>query len=1189
MNPSTNGHAMHPADLSDERLALLDRLLRQEGLADGPGAPIPRRQGDGPWPLSFAQERMWVLDRIDPGSPAYHMFQAVRLEGPLDEAALRRSLDDLVRRHESLRTTFSVDDGRPWQVIAPAGTLPLAVVDLSGLPADAADAEARRLVAAEAVRPFDLERGPLARAGLLRLGPDAHVFMLNVHHIVSDGWSMAVLAREITATYTALRHGGAPPLAAPAIRYADFAVWHREQAERGAHAEQIDYWRRQLAGPPAPLDLPTDFARPAAQTYRGARESRRLPAPLTAAVHALCRREGLTPFMALLAAFDVLLLRQTGQDDVVVGTPIAGRNRAEIESLIGCFVNSLALRTDLSGDPSFRALAGRVRDVALAAYAHQDVPFEKLLEVLQLARDPGRTPLFQVFFNVLNFEHDLTGLPGITSTPMAQPDPGSKFDLTLYVAERDGRFHLTLVYNADLFLPARMADLLEQLELILDQAMADPDRPISRYALLTATARRLVPDPRASLTLEACGSLIPDAPVDHDPAVDLAAPVVPDAPVDRAAAGIATVVGAFTRQAARAPDRRAIADAHGTCTYRQLDDWTGRIAAALVAGGVAPGDIVAIHGHRGAALAAALLGTLKAGAAFVIVDPAQPAARSADCLTAVRPRAWVELTAAGSPPAALDACVTGLGCHRVRIAPAYAGIDDGPPSTTGNEAAVAVGPHDLAYVAFTSGSSGRPKGILGEHGPLVRFVDWHRRTFGLDETDRFALLSGLAHDPLLRDVFTPLALGALLCVPDPAAMTSPHRLRTWLAESGVTVVHLTPALGLALAETAGLADGGIGGGGARAGGDRVGVDRDGMDAAGGAALPALRHAFFAGDTLTRDVAARWRRLAPSARVVNFYGATETPQAVAFAVVADPAAGGPPPAPIVPIGRGIDGMQLLVLDATGRQAGIGEIGEVHVRGPQLARGYLGDDALTRARFVVNPFTAAPHDRVYRTGDMGRYLPDGAVAFLGRRDRQVKIRGYRIELEEIEAVLGQHPAVRACAVVAVVAGDDAAADPSPRLVAYVVGDADGPNAGADLRDHLRARLPDCMAPAAFVPLPALPLTPNGKLDRRRLPRHEPETSQTPAAFTPASSRQPRTAAERLMADLWLEILDVEAVETTDNFFDLGGSSLMALQVVARFENRTGVRINAVDMGYQTLGQLAAPAAAAAAGIPPERAPT
>ncbi|RIL12524.1 non-ribosomal peptide synthetase [bacterium] len=1139
MTPSLDDRPANVTELSADRLALLDLLLEQEGLTDGaPIAPIPRRQGGGPWPLSFAQERMWVLDRLEPGNPAYNIFQAVRLDGPLDAGILQRSLDEVVRRHESLRTTFIADDGVPYQVVAPSGSMPLTVVDLGGLAPGDAQAEVERSIAAEAARPFDLERGPLTRAVLLRLTPGTHVFMLSMHHIVSDGWSMAILSKEITSTYAALRRGEAPLLAEPPIQYADYAVWQREQAAGDDRSGSIDYWRRQLEGPPAPLDLPTDFARPAMSSYRGARTTRRLPARLTQAIQALCRQEGLTVFMALLAAFKALLHRQTGQDDVVVGTPIAGRSRADIEPIVGFFVNSLVLRTDLSGAPSFRTLAGRVREVALAAFSHQDVPFEKLLEALQPPRDPGRTPLFQVFFNVMGFDEGAETLPGIVSTPIVQPDPGSKFDLTLYVSERDGRLGLALVYNADLFLPARMTEWLAQLELLLEQATADPDRPISALSLLTESARRQLPDPR-----EALGAAEASA--------------AGTAWSGGAATGIdepRTVVEAFVRQARRVPGRPAVADAHRVWTYAELDAWSARVATALQAGGIAHGDAVAIYAHRGAALVPALLGTLRAGAAFVILDPAHPVARLADCLAIARPRAFIGLSAAGEPPDMLEACIASLGCHRVRLDPAAA--DGGlcartlpPPADADVDGCGAVGPGDLAYIAFTSGSSGRPKGILGEHGPLARFVGWHSRTFGLDGSDRFALLSGLAHDPLLRDVFTPLALGATVCVPDPDAMSSPHRLRAWLAESGVTVVHVTPALAVALSDE-GMID----------------QARPTLPT-----LPALRLTCFAGDVLTRDAVALWRRLAPAGRVVNFYGATETPQAVAYHIAADPPEGCPAPAAAVPIGRGIDGVQLLVLNAGGRLAGIGEVGEVHVRGPQLARGYLGDDDLTRERFVVNPFTGRAGDRLYRTGDMGRYLPDGAVAFVGRHDRQVKIRGFRVELQDIEAALGQHAAVRTSAVVATDA-PTSSSDRSPRLVAYVVGDIAAAAADGVLRPFLRTRLPDYMVPGAFVVLASLPLTPNGKLDRRRLPPPEPQAVAAGARST-TGVRGPRTPGEQLLAELWRDLLGVDAVETTDNFYDLGGSSLMAMQVVARFENRTGARINAADLGYHTLGQLAA----------------
>ncbi|HEV2735418.1 MAG TPA: amino acid adenylation domain-containing protein, partial [Longimicrobiaceae bacterium] len=995
--------------------ARVETLLQGGGRDDAP--PIVRVARDRPLPLSFAQQRLWFLQQMEPASPAYNMPFALRLRGALEVDALERALEALVRRHESLRTVFPVVDGEPVQVVREAAPFALPVADLRPLAAGARDAEARRLAASEALRPFDLAAGPLLRASLLRLEDGEWALLFTVHHVVSDGWSRAVVVRELSELYDAIASGREPALPELPVQYGDYAAWQRAWLTGGTLERQLDFWRESLRGAPPTLELPTDHSRPPVQRHRGARASLLFARPLADAVQALSRREGTTLFMTLLAAWQLLLARQAGQEDVVVGTPVANRTRTEAEGLIGFFVNTLALRTDLSGAPAFRELLARVRESTLGAYAHQDVPFEQVLEAVRPERSLSYAPVFQVFFNLFNFEESVIRLPGLAIEPLPWgAEEQSKFDLTLYVLQGEEGIRLSMLYDADLFGAARTAEMLEQYRLLLEQAVADPEASVASYSLVTAAARERIPDPALPLAAEWAGP----------------------------------VTAMFAAQAARSPERLAVQDAEERWSYGELDRRSAQLAHGLLAGGVQPGEVVAVYAHRSASLVWALLGILRAGAAFVVLDPAYPALRLEGYLRAARPAGWLRIAAAGEPPAAVETAAAATARCRLVLpglaAAASAGLLDGLPA---HDPEVRVGPESLAYLAFTSGTTGAPRGIAGTHRPLSHFVRWQRDAFALEADDRFTLLSGLAHDPLLRDVLTPLSLGASVHVPDPERVGAPGWLGAWMAREAVTATHLTPAMGAVLATAA------------------------------DARLPRLRLAFWGGEAVSAADTARLRSLAPTVRSVVFYGATETPQAVAWHPVPEDAA---PGGGALPVGRGIEGAQLLVLGRGGEQAGIGEAGEIAVRTPYLALGYLDDEAGTRERFVANPATGDPADRTYRTGDLGRYRPDGAVDFLGRADHQVKVRGFRVEPREVEAALERHASVREAVVVARGGGDA-----GRRLVAYVVAEGGAADAAA-LRLHLRETLPEYMVPAAFVALERLPLTPNGKLDRRALPAPE-----------------------------------------------------------------------------------------------------
>ncbi|MEP7008813.1 MAG: amino acid adenylation domain-containing protein [Acidobacteriota bacterium] len=1141
------------AGLSEQDRELLALLLAEEGVELSESAAIPKRAMElrGEAPLSWSQERLWVIDRMAPGTSTLDIPVSVRLLGRLDRDVLARCFAEIARRHESLRTRFVERGGVPRQVIDPpvadtAGHLALAqpLVDLVGLSAGRWDVEMHRLAAEDTRRSFDLARGPLFSTVLIRRSPDEHALLLNIHHIVTDGWSMGVLIGELSALYPKVAAAAAAgpagtfvPLPELPVQYADFAVWQRERlgADQG-FAEQLKYWRDRLTGVPA-LELPTDLARPAIQSFRGGSEVRVLPPPLAAGLAEMARMTSASPYMVLLAVFSLVLGRLSGQEDFAIGSPIAGRGRPELEGLIGFFLNSLALRADLSGNPTFRELVGRARDTALGAYANQDVPFERLLGELDVERDLSRTPIFQVLLNMLNLPRAEARFEGLAIEPISVPEVESKFDLTIYASESADGLMLRLVYNADLFTAERMRELLAQLEGALVQAFAAPDRPISQIRLRTAAADAGLPDPKAPLDATWRGS----------------------------------VVDLFRDQAARRPERLAVTDRAGSWSYGELAEASTRIAARLRRpgegwAGLARGERVAIWTHRSAALPAAVLGALEAGGVFAMLDPAYPAERIVAMLDLAEPRAFVRLEAAGPLPPEVDEWLARAGAIRVDLpAGGAAAVLESLPvaeesaESPGSET-IEIGPDDPALVAFTSGSTGQPKGIVGRHGPLSHFLPWQCAEMALSESDVFSLLSGLAHDPLQRDLFTPLSLGAAIAVPDPSDIATPGRLAAWMAERGVSVAHLTPAMGQLIAESAELSA-------------SRGVP---------VAVPSLRRALLVGDALTRLDVARLERIAPNLTCINLYGSTETQRAVAYHVVERTPARGEigsvpqllaaaegarrseeadPTSPsaatqreILPLGRGMQDVQLLVLDAEGRPAGFGEVGEIAVRSPHLAAGYLGDPEMTRARFVISQEAAAdPADRMYKTGDLGRYRLDGEVEFVARADAQVKIRGFRIEPGEIEAALSRHGGVREAVVVA--RTDDNGAK---RLVAYYVVAPGAPTPSAEeLGEFLRARLPEYMVPALWLALERLPLTPNGKIDRRALP--------APRAASTASAEYvaPKTDTERAIAEVWREVLGLDRVGRHDKFFALGGHSLLLVRAHGRLAEKLGREIAVIDL--------------------------
>jgi amino acid adenylation domain-containing protein len=1061
-------------------------------------------------PLSFSQERLWFLDQLEPGNSAFNMPAAIRIKGKLNLDCLEQALNEILVRHEILRTNFETKDSQPVQIISPLKKLPLTIKDLSWLSSEEQSLEARKLADEEAKRPFDLRTDLLIRATLLKLNDNEHVFLLTMHHIISDGWSVSVFAREFNALYNAFLKGEPNPLHPLQIQYADFAQWQREWLQGERLASQLVYWKQQLNGQLPQLEALLDKPRPPIHTYHDGQAKIQLPSTLSHALNRLSQEENTTLFITLLAAFKVLLSRHTGIEDVIIGSPIAGRNQVEIEDLIGFFLNTLVFRTDLSGNPTFRNLIDRVKKVATDAYSHQDIPFENLLIELRPDRDLSRTPLFQVFFNMLNFENKIEQSLGLSTELLEATEISSKFDLTVYLIEKHDGIYLTAVYNSDLFTHEKIFGLISQYKFLLAQIVEDPDKKLADYSLVTLEARSILPNPVLQLDATWQGAI-------HS---------------------------RFSKNALSFPNQVALVGQSQTWTYQELEQCTNQLAHFLRKRGLESHDLVAVYGHRSPALVWAVLGILKAGGAFLILDPAYPAKRQLNYLKTANPKGFIQLNAAGELPSEVDEWVSkSIETCRISLPKEHPSKDNelliNFPTTNPD---LPISPDDTAYITFTSGSTGKPKGVVGTHRPLSHFFHWHTQTFGFHESDRFSMLSGLAHDPLLRDIFTPLWLGATLLIPDPEKMLAPGYLLSWMKDQPISVTHLTPAIEQLIIDTASDAE--------------------------EVKLESLRYAFFGGETLTQQHIHALKQIAPSVACVNFYGATETPQAMAYSVI-DALPNGVHIEPhrvkeIIPLGKGIDDVQILVLTNSGQLAGISEVGEIYIRTPYLSQGYLNDLSLTEQCFLKNPFTENPSDRMYKTGDWGRYLPTGEVEFLGRNDDQVKIRGLRIELGEIESALRNHPAVKQAVVIA---WQTQVTD--KRLVAYIVPNAvQFPNSH-ELKGYLQQYLPSYMIPAHFILVDAVPLTPNGKVDRRALPEPDPQAIRETVFIAP------QTQLQELLAGIWADVLHLNTVGVQDNFFELGGHSLLATQIISRIR-----RMLHVDMPLRTLFESPTVAAMAVA---------
>lgn len=1059
------------AQLSARKSEILAFLQQASQVAQS--APsIQRAARDGVIPLSFSQNRIWIFDQLEPQNPAYNIPASVRLIGPLDMAAAQASINEIIRRHEVLRTTFGSVDGHVSQVIAPSLSLPMPVTDLRALPPAEREAAAREAVHEEAQRPFELASGPLLRVSFLRLTDNEHVLLLTIHHVVSDDWSMGVFVGELAALYPAFAKGQPAPLPELPIQYADYAAWQRSDSHKQLLQSQLEFWKERLAPLVGQPPIPTDRTRQPTQTYHGERRFRMFPEALAAQLKALSQQEETTLFIVLLAGINILLRQYMGGSQIVVGSPVAGRSKREIEELIGFFVNTVVLRTDLSGDPSFRDLLVRAREVTTSAYSHQDVPFEQVVESLRTQRDQNQGALFQVFFNMLNAASQQVEIPGLTIKPFGDfivgaPDVGAKFDVTFVAVEHPHGLQVDISYNVDLFEPATIDWLLEHLQSILESVVADPGRSLSSL-------------PR--LPLLATKKLEPAQPFEEFPLEEIEQ----------------SLPARFEKQVERYPDRLAVSHKGKTLSYSQLNRSANRLARWIQQAYPADQEeqtVALLLGHDAQAITG-MLAVLKAGRIFTALDPGYPQDRLIHMLDDSEAR--LIITDSEHLPHAEG--LRGKIKHEIDIL----NLDRLDPSLADTNLALPIDPGQIAYIVYTSGSMGRPKGVTQSHRNVLHFVRNYTNSLHLSSADRLSLIPSFSFSAAMMDVFGALVNGASLH-PFDVSEDGLDTLAEWLVANEITVYHSVPTI------------------------FRHFVTELPADVT----FPHLRLIDFGGEPVSRrDVELYRRHFSPECLLVNGLGATELNVIRQFVIGHDTEFLGDS----VPVGYAVADTKILLLDENSDEVGYNQPGEMVIESQYLSPGYWRQPEQTQASFKID----ADGRRRYYTGDLGRFRPDGCLEHYGRKDLQVKIRGVRIEPAEIEIVLLAQEVIKEAAVIA---QDNAAGEKV--LVAYLVTkDPQAFFSVDELRTVLLEKLPPSMLPAEFVRLTAMPLTPTGKIDRRALSAPVEKAAEPEDTYV-----APRTPMEELLVQIGMDVLKVERIGVDDSFFGLGGDSLLAAQFISR----------------------------------------
>jgi len=1054
-----------------ERAALESHLLEKR--LHVPTETIPRLSRDqSSLSLSFAQQRMWFMEQLTPGTASYNVPWAVQLTGSLDVSALRRSLECLVERHSILRTKYQAIDGVPYQVVSESTSMPFRVIDLRGSSIANGEEELRRLLQEEATHPFDLSSDYMLRTTVAKLTDLEHVLLLVAHHIAVDGWSCKILNQELGILYEGILHGREPALPDLPIQYADYATWQRDDARNKELDHELEYWRTKLEGLFPTLDLPTSSSQPTDETFSGGKVPIMISNDTAAQIREIASKLNITPFMVLASAVMITLYRYTGETDIAIGIPIAGRTRLETESLVGLFVNTLVLRGDLSGQPSFAEALQRVKSVCIEAYDHQETPFEKIVADLAAERNEDRSPVVQVMLAYWNVPTEPLQLAGMESIAIKVGTDTSRFDLSFSLWETSEGMSGTLVYSLRLFNEDRMNALASHLVRLLDAGVREPELAIGKLPMLSPRERKRI-------------------------VVDWNAATAPE-PEER------TLHGLFERAAAATPQATAVVCGDDRLTYADLNERANHVAYYLHGLGVQANELVGISMHRSTDLVVGLLGILKAGGAYLPLDYRLPPER----LRYMMEDAAVRVLLTQSD---LEANLPTDGVKVLRLDddwPTIARLEPVPSTETS--------PEDLAYVMYTSGSTGQPKGVMVSHRNVVGFLYSYREVVGLKVRRVSTNVIAYSFDTSIDEIFSTICFGGTLHVVPYETTLDGRGLAHYLLGHGINTAYIVPDLLPPIAET--------------------------FEKHGGCGdLSCL----ITGLTPKKQsILQRFRDISPALRILNAYGPTE----VTYGATAYEFDSTTDPERDVPIGRPFPDYQIYIVNDLLEPVSIGVTGEILIGGIGVSRGYLNQPDLTEERFIPNPFVREPEDRVFRTGDLGRYLDDGTIEFLGRGDRQIKIRGHRIELREIELAVENCPDVATCHADTVHFEED-----DVRLVAYVVCTGDKQNIETTLRQYLQQRLPGYMVPAAFVFLDALPLLPSGKIDRRTLPLPEWSRGASAMQFVP-----PTSEIEKKLARIWEEVLKLDRVGITDNFFELGGHSLLAVRLINQIEAVLNVRI-------------------------------
>jgi amino acid adenylation domain-containing protein len=1065
------------SNLSPEKRALLERRLMEKRAAAAKNQAIPRRSTDGPCPLSFAQELMWLLDHLIDTS-AYHVPRALRIKGPLNADALEFALNQIVGRHDILRTTYRAVDGKPMQFITPNATLQLHRIDLRNLDREQREGEANRILVEEGKRRFDFESDLMLRAFLIRLDEQEHILLLVSHHIASDGQSKAALFRELKAFYLGFCANQAVQLPELPLQYADYAVWQREWLQGEVLEKHLNYWKTQLAGAPMLLELPTDRPRPAAQSFEGARQFLRCPDGMLENFKAVCRQEGTTLFMTMLAAFGTLLYRWSGQEDMLLGTPVSGRSRTELEPLIGYFSNSVVLRVNMSGDPTFRELTKRVKEVALGAYSHQDLPFEKLVVEMQPDRDLSYSPMYQIMFSVGEHKDLGLDLPGLEISPIIIDRGIAKFDMTFGMTEFRDSLMCNIEYCTALFDRSTMQRLAHHFQNLLQGVIDNPDARLSQLPMLSAEDRHKF--------LFGWNETHRDYPRD------------------------VFVPHLFEQRVEETPDAVALVYEDKRLTYRELNQRANQLGHFLKKRGVGPEVRVAVCVERSLEMVVGVMGVMKAGGAYVPLDGMYARERlpiimqDAQCPVLLTQRSMLDaVPKSGAEIIALDSDWELIAKES----------SENPRHETKWDT--------LAYVVYTSGSTGVPKGVMVTHGGLVNQYRAYEESYELrSRVGSWLYMANFSFDVFSSDLTRSLCSGGKMVICPMELLLNPAGLYGLMLREKIDCAEFVPAVLRNL--TAYLLE-------------------------SEQKLDFMRVLVCSSDAWSnadcRDVL---KVCGNKPRVINAYGVTEATIDSTYLDIDSPemlrGEG------FVPIGHPFPNTRTYVLDRHMEPCPIGVAGVLYIGGTGVARGYLNRPELSAEKFVPDPFSNEPGARLYNSGDAARYLPDGNIEFLGRTDNQVKIRGFRIELGEIEAVLGKHPSVKQAVVIA--------RELSPGnlgLVAYVV-PADGHTIDImALRGFIKGKLPAYMLPSAFEVLEKIPLNANRKVDRKALPEPKKKSADLVQEFV-----APRSENEEKLAKIWSEVLQFSPVGIHDNFFELGGHSLMAIQVISRVRNHFNVEL-------------------------------